>query len=145
MVTRALVVLAFALAAVGANAGGAQDDPYAIPAYKITPVKSVVIKENDAWTDHVSGHETPEQCKAFQLTARDIREFFRKARHVSRREYGHDLDMAMCYAAGEIEFRNGERGEWEIDQARRGGLRLSDGRMFYFYCPKCSAKVFAEP
>jgi hypothetical protein len=145
MVKRMLAVLAMSLIGAVASAAGTDDDPYVIPAYKVMAVKRVVIKENGAWTPNVSGYESPEDCRAFRLKQRDVQEFFRKARRVSGREYGHDLDMAMCYAAGEIEFANGDRGEWEIDQARRGGLHLSDGRMFYFHCPKCRAKVFAEP
>jgi hypothetical protein len=145
MVTRVLVVLALALAAVVANAGGDNTDPYAIPAYRMTPVKSVVIKENGAWTDHTSGNETPQMCKAFRLNERDIREFFRRARRVSEHTYVHDLDAARCHAAGEVAFANGDRGKWQIDQARGGWLGLADGRALYFHCPKCRAKVFAEP
>jgi hypothetical protein len=74
-----------------------------------------------------------------------VREFFRKAKRVSDRAYSHDLQASPCYATGEIEFRNGDRGRWEIDQERLGWLGLSDGRAVYFHCPKCRAKVFAEP
>jgi len=76
------------------------------------------------------------------LTKKDVQEFFRRARRVSYKEYGHDLDMSRCYATGNVVFANGDRGGWTIDRERRGLLTLSDGRNIYFYCEHCSAKVF---
>jgi outer membrane lipoprotein-sorting protein len=79
------------------------------------------------------------------LSQNDVREFFRRARRVSYKEYAHDLDMSRCHVTGKVVFANGDRGEWNIDRERRGLLTLSDGRNVYFYCKSCGAKAFGEP
>ncbi len=112
--------------------------------YKVTEVNSLVIKENGAWYEGVSGDETPEMCAEFILRKSDVREFFQRARRVSYAKYHVDLDMSRCHATGDILFVNGDRGAWMIDLERRGVLTLSDGRKLYFYCTKCRAKVFDD-
>jgi hypothetical protein len=126
-------------------------DPYesddkstAIRPYKVTEIKSIVIRENGAWYEGVSGDETPEMCAKFILNQSDLREFFHRARRVSSFKYWSELDMSRCHATGDIAFVNGDRGSWMIDLERRGVLTLSDGRKFYFYCTKCRATVFDE-
>lgn len=111
----------------------------------VPPISSISISENGAWTDRISGHETPEMCQTFQLKGTDVRDYFRTARRVSDREYGHDLAAAMCFAEGKLTFRDGSTGNWNIDQARRGLLTLPNGKTYYYYCPKCRAKVFPPP
>ncbi len=107
-------------------------------------IRTMSIEKNAEWTDRVSSDEPPESCADFVLKKKDVREFFRVARHASEREYGHDLLMSRCSVSGKVVFRNGDRGEWKIDRARRGLLVLSDGRVLYFYCGKCHSKVFME-
>jgi hypothetical protein len=113
--------------------------------YKVTAVKSVVILQNGAWSENISSDETAEICSKFVLSQSDVREFFRRARRVSYKEYSHDLDMSRCHATGKVVFANGDRGEWSVDRERRGLLTLSDGRNVYFYCRNCGAKAFGEP
>jgi hypothetical protein len=108
-------------------------------------VKSVEITRNGLWSDMVSSDETPEHCSQFILRAGDVREFFRVSQRASLREYGHDLDMSRCHAQGRVRFANGDRGEWVIDRARRGSVRLSDGRALYYFCEACKSRVFDEP
>lgn len=109
---------------------------------KLLP-KAVEITKNGAWTDRISGDEGVDFCRAFVLKTQDVREFFEKARRVSERQYGHDLPAARCYAEGEVTFSNGVRGQWEIDQARRGVVVMPDGTAAYLYCSRCRTKVFA--
>jgi hypothetical protein len=122
--------------------GGEKDQE--IRPYTVTAIKSVIVMENGAWHNGVSGDETPEMCAAFILRKSDVTEFFRRARRVSYFKYWNGLDMSRCHATGEISFVNGDRGSWMIDLERRGVLTVSDGRKFYFYCTKCRAKVFDE-
>ena len=102
--------------------------------YRITGIKSVTI-------DH-SSEEIPEGCAKFTLIRSDVRSFFRTALRVSKLKYIEDLYMSRCYLSGKIVFNNNDRGEWEIDRARRGIIKLSDGRILYFYCPDCTMPVF---
>jgi hypothetical protein len=120
-------------------------DKYGEPRPYASTVKSVHITRNGLWTDHVSSDETREHCAGFVLRQADVREYFRVSRRASLKEYGHDLDMSRCHATGQVRFANGDRGEWRIDRARRGMVRLSDGRALYFYCEACRAKAFYEP
>jgi hypothetical protein len=84
-------------------------------------------------------------ARSICLRAGDVREFFRVSRRASLREYSHDLDMSRCHAQGRVRFANGDRGEWVIDRARRGSVRLSDGRALYDFCEACKSRVFDEP
>lgn len=148
MVKRVCVTL---LAAVSFTMAAASDDPYeggdkyGEPRPYASTVKSVDITRNGLWTDSISSDETREHCAGFVLRLTDVREYFRVSRRASRKEYGHDLDMSRCHATGHVCFANGDRGEWDIDRARRGRVRLADGRVLYFYCEACRAKTFDAP
>jgi hypothetical protein len=139
------LLAAFSIAAVATPTDPYEGEKYGESRPYSSTVKSVDITRNGLWTDHVSSDETPEHCAGFILRLADVREYFRVSRRASLKEYGHDLDMSRCHAIGRIRFANGDRGEWEIDRARRGSVRLSDGRMLYFYCEACQAKAFYEP
>jgi hypothetical protein len=108
----------------------------------MTSIRNVAITANGAWTDQISGEETPEDCSRFRLNQSDVRSFFRKARRASFKEYVHDLDMSRCHATGQVTFSNGDRGEWHIDRERRGMIALSDGRNLYFLCSNCQDAHF---
>jgi hypothetical protein len=150
-----IIIMGFSLLLFLSVCAGAQDakrDAYdggekygEVRPYKVTPVKKVVIKEKGKWSKmRSSSDETPEDCAKFNLKEQDVREFFQRARRVSRATYSEYLDISRCYAIGEITFANGDRGVWIIDPFRRGSLALSDGRNIYFFCTKCRAKVFYE-
>jgi hypothetical protein len=133
----------------GAAAVAGSQDPYeggelyAVPRpYEMQPLKSVTVTSNGAWTDEVSGEETPDSCASFRLTTHKVRAFFEQARRASHKEYVHDLDMSRCYASGELVLSNGDRGVWRIDRARRGSIGLADGRRLYFYCAACKGLGF---
>jgi hypothetical protein len=113
--------------------------------YKVTPARKVIIRETGKWSDlRSSSDETQQDCAAFKPRETDIREFFHRARRVSFSTYLNNLDASRCYATGEIDFENGDRGTWVIDAGRRGVLTLSDGINLYFFCTKCRANVFYE-
>jgi hypothetical protein len=102
--------------------------------YKITYIKSLTIDP-----EH---YEAPDLCSKFILSPFELRDFFRKAHRVSKKKYSQDLYMSRCYRTGKMIFANKDRGEWEIDRARRGLIRFSDGRILYFYCPDCKTSPF---
>jgi hypothetical protein len=129
-------------APAGGNASNDDEDYGPIKPYKITAIKSVVIKINAAWTDEVYSDETPDDCAKFKLSERDVRDFFRRVKQIDHEAYGAYYLPSRCYAAGEIAFVNGDRGTWRIDFERRGVLKLSDDRKLYFFCSQCRSKVF---
>jgi|WetSurMetagenome_2_1015567.scaffolds.fasta_scaffold773844_1 hypothetical protein len=129
-------------ASAGGNASNDEDDYGPIKPYKVTAIKSVVIKNNAAWTDDVYSDETPEDCSKFKLSERDVRDFFRRARQIDHETYGAAYLASRCYATGEIVFANRDRGIWRIDFERRGALKLSDGRQFYLFCSTCRSKAY---
>ena len=136
---------------VSSAACGVTADPYeggdkfAEPRpYVLTPLKTVEITLNGAWTDAISGDETPQSCAGFVLQPADVREFLQRANRASHKEYTHDLGMSRCHATGRLQFANGDRGEWQIDRERRGRVSLSDGRNLYFHCDACQAAAFGE-
>jgi len=104
----------------------------------------LTITTNGARSDDVSGDETAASCAEFRLRPRDVWAYFAATLPVDARAYHHDLEMSRCRAGGAIRLRNGERGQWSIDRERRGLVMLEDGRPFYLYCPRCTAKVY-EP
>lgn len=134
------------LSAIPASAGGNvlknEEDYGPIKPYKVTAIKSAVIKNNAAWTDDVYSDETPEDCKNFKLSERDVRDFFRRAKQIDHETYDASYLPSRCYATGEIVFANGDRGIWRIDFERRGVLKRSDGRKLYFFCSKCRSTAF---
>ncbi|WKB52600.1 hypothetical protein [Eleftheria terrae] len=139
MVKAALCLLA-SLGVAAAQAQQRVGSPAGLPA-----TLSVDVQENGAWTDEISGDETPEQCAAFVLAPDDVREFFRRARGASPREFGHDLDMSRCHARGSLRLADGRPAGWFIDRERRGRLTLPDGRTLYFHCGECRTPAFEAP
>ncbi|MFA8324088.1 hypothetical protein [Burkholderia ubonensis] len=110
---------------------------------RLVAPKSVEITKNGARSEYMSGNETADMCRSFVLRPADVRAFFKRARRVTEREYGHDLVAANCYAEGKAHFADGGTATWQIDHARRGFVSMPDGSTLYPYCPKCRANVFA--
>lgn len=106
--------------------------------------RQIVVTTNGARSDGVSSDETAAFCARFRLSAAEVRRYFAAAHRVDSRAHNHDLDMSRCYAGGTARFANGWRGSWTIDLARRGALRLADGRYLFFYCVDCTSTKF-EP
>ena len=127
------------LALAGAGAAAGPSGPVNPPT---PPIRALAITANGAWSDGVSGDETPAQCAPFRLTMRDIRQYFARARRVDARAYHHDLEMSRCQVEGTAILAHGVRGRWWIDQERRGLLLLPDGTPFHFYCPACTSRRY---
>jgi hypothetical protein len=110
---------------------------------ELPAIRDITIDENGAKSP--AGKDSPEECGAFILRKRDVREYFRRAGEVAHHDYFHMLDWSACYAGGKVVFSNGLTGTWGIQQLRAGSLSLSDGRTIYLYCPRCRAKAFGGP
>lgn len=106
----------------------------------LPPISTVTIRNKGA-TSPASG-EPVERCASFTLSYQEIGEYSGKAAEVAEHDYFHMLDWSPCYASGEVTFKNGVTGTWAIQQYRTGSLRLSSGRTFYLYCPRCQVKAF---
>jgi hypothetical protein len=103
-------------------------------------VRKVAIFANGAR----SSDETAAACRRFQLAPADVRTFFAYARRVNARAFHHDLSMSRCHAAGTLKLASGTRARWFIDLERRGSLRLTSGRVLYYYCMTCRSAKFDE-
>jgi len=105
------------------------------------PAISTITIRNSGTTSHASD-EPAEQCTNFKLSHQEIHAYISNASEVAEHDYFHMLDWSPCHASGEITFRNGLSGAWDIQQHRAGSLQLSNGRTLYLYCPRCQAKAF---
>ena len=107
--------------------------------YKKSPVTHVTIIENGMKSE--AGKDEPDDCSKFKVTEKDIKDYFAKAKVVSRGAYMHEINWSACYANGTIEFANGKKGKWGVQKLRSGYLFM-DGEKYYFDCPRCRSKVF---
>ncbi len=90
----------------------------------------------------VAGKELNISCKNFALTQENLKEYFNKAKSVSKNDYRHMLDWSPCYVRGEIFLKNGEIGKWGIHQYRGGTINFDSNKTIYMYCPTCKALMF---
>ena len=107
--------------------------------YKKSPIKQIKITENGMKSN--AGKGEPDDCSKFKVTEKAIKEYFAKAKVVSRGAYMHEINWSACYANGEIDFANGKSGKWGVQKLRSGYLFM-DGKKYYFDCQKCRSKVF---
>lgn len=112
------------------------------PARLRPSIKKIVIEENGAWSERSSSDETPEMCASFVLKESDVRQFFKVARFSSSHEQVHDLEISRCYAAGRAVLQDGREATWLIDRARLGIFRFTSDSALYFYCKKCSRRLY---
>lgn len=135
----ATLLVALLAGASGAAAEGSDTEP-AMRNARLPQITSVTIENNGATSP--AAKEPAEQCVNFKLSNKEIRQYLGKAGEVAEHDYLHMLDWSPCYASGEVTFKKGVKGTWEIQQGRAGSLKLNNGRTVYLYCPKCKAKAF---
>ncbi|NHZ89843.1 hypothetical protein F2P45_12585 [Massilia sp. CCM 8733] len=107
---------------------------------QLPPISAVTIQNSGATSP--AAREPAEQCAKFKLSNKEIRQYLGKAGEVAEHDYLHMLDWSPCYSSGEVTFKDGVKGVWEIQQYRAGSLKLNNGRTVYLYCPQCKAKAF---
>lgn len=138
MVIAALIFAVMASASIATDDGSGTEPK--MRKTHLPPISTVTIRNNGA-TSPASG-ERAEQCASFKLSSQEIGEYIGQAAEVAEHDYFHMLDWSPCYASGDVTFKNGVTGTWAIQQYRSGSLKLSSGRTFYLYCPRCHAKAF---
>ena len=102
--------------------------------YKRSPVVSVVIKENAAKS--LPGQDTPDDCSRFVVTAAQVKQYYARARPVSKRAHSHELDWSPCVANGRLKLADGRSARWGVQQYGLGWLYIHH-RLYYFHCEKC--------
>lgn len=138
MVRHALFLLLTIFGAVSTSIAGGDEVRTHQPA-----IQKVVIDKNGAWLDkRSSSDETQENCASFILKKSDVRHFFSVSRPSSSHEQVHDLEVSRCYASGNAVLQDGREATWIIDRARQGIFEFADGSALYFYCEKCSNKLY---
>lgn len=103
--------------------------------FKRSPVREVVIEENGAKS--VAGKGTVDDCSRFLVTETQVRQYFARARTVSKRAYSDELDWSPCVANGTLKLADGRQARWGVQQYGLGWLYI-DHRLTYFHCERCS-------
>ncbi len=102
-------------------------------------VASVTVEVNGAFDESISSDESPEICRRFLVDTRQVKAFFKRARRISERAYGHDVDASPCHAKGRLKLEDGREMVWKIDRESRGMLSApGGGEALYFHCPRCT-------
>ena len=137
-----MFLLTFFTLVTHAGAESTQTDEKEAPR-KRPAIKKVKIEENGVgWDVRSTPPEALEPCADFILKDEDVRQFFKVARFSTSHENVHDLDVSRCYASGRIVLRDGQEATWQINRARSGILWFPDNSTLYFFCGKCSSRVY---
>jgi len=143
MVSRAvvpfLVVTSMAHAWAGSCTPGSEFEPPLCP-LELPAIEKVVISTNAARSPAETDGSI--SCSAFRINEQQVRRFFAGAKTTSARDAHYTLDWSPCYAAGEIEFSDGRKGQWSIDQFRSGSLAIGGAEQIVLYCPQCRFEPF---
>ena len=88
-----------------------------------------------------------EPCSDFILKKSDVKEFFKKAQMITRRDHNVVLDTSRCTVGGLAVLADGRKVRWSIDRFRRGEMWINEGgaTVAYYYCDDCSSKKYYEP
>ncbi len=141
---KALIVCWLTLFAVTATAYSKEDPHYykVTRKYKPSPVRSISFESNGAKKEGIG--EIEENCAAFKLTERHVREFLRKAHAVSQNFYENEIAWEPCYAEGKVIFKNGDEASWFISPSQRGTIDMETGKNrgkgAFLYCRRCDLR-----
>jgi len=94
-------------------------------------IQNVVILETGR-NSNSSDQRLSEDCKKFNPTARQVKEFFTKAYIVPNRFVVHDR-FSPCYASGTLEFSDYGKVNWSITSGGAGGISWYEGEGVYLY------------
>jgi len=116
-----------------------------------------IYEKSDDWKtdfdDVIRSFELPEACSAFMLTEEEVRDFFQKARPLSKMERKsiEYSSLSRCVVEGDMKLRGEGAVHWTIDRARNATVRLSNrsgassDQTFSFYCDQCTNGKFYSP
>jgi hypothetical protein len=103
-------------------------------------IVKVTILENSAGSPGKTDGFT--SCNIFHINEAQVRHYFSKAKTVAHQDVHYGLYWGPCYAAGNIEFKDGRKGSWSINQSRSGSISIGDEERIYLYCPECNGRPF---
>ena len=135
----ALTLLSASCSAENACTTGSEFEP-PLCSSKYTEVASISITKNAATQPVEKNAE--QDCRAFIVTEDALRQYFLNAKTTTANDAHHTLDWSPCYASGSVEFRDGQKATWEINQLRLGAITLSDREQIVLYCPDCNFPPF---
>lgn len=118
---------------------GSEFEPPLCPS-EFTKVAVIHIKENAA--THPAEKSAEANCNSFSLSGESVKRYFELAKVTNENDAHHTLDWSPCFASGEVEFQNGKKASWEINQFRLGRLTFANGRKETLYCADCKFSPF---
>lgn len=118
---------------------GSEFEPPLCPS-EFTKVAVIKIHKNAATHPVEKSSET--NCNNFILKNDSIKRYFELAKVTNENDAHHTLDWSPCFASGEIEFQNGKKASWEINQSRLGQLTFANGKKEILYCADCKFLPF---
>lgn len=104
--------------------------------------KIAAIKINKNAVSRTGGKSSEIECKAFILNNETVERYFQLAKVTNENDAHHTLDWSPCFASGVIEFKDGKKASWQIDQFRVGHLFFNQGKDEILYCPSCKFPPF---
>jgi len=118
---------------------GSEYEPTLCP-LRLEKISTIKIKENGATA--TAAQDPSIDCSSFRLDAKKIRRFFSKAKVANESDAHHTLDWPPCYASGTLNFTNGKKAHWSINQLGTGSLAMDSDNRLFLYCPTCNFKPF---
>lgn len=109
----------FAIVLVAAFASPGLSKPQSFRAKKVT------VERDGQWHADPNGHQTPDQCRRFQLSRTAAHRWFAKAKEVTQHEWLEQLDWTQCSATGTLLTDGGHVYRWELDQSGRARVTVS--------------------
>jgi hypothetical protein len=135
-----LLAIGFSAMASGRCTAGTEFEPPLCP-LKLPKVKRITITDNAAKSP--AEPDASVSCEHFRINENHVRRFLSRAKTASARDAHYTLDWTPCYAAGEIEFEDGRKGRWSVDQFRSGSLSFDNTQdALTLYCPSCRFAPF---
>lgn len=81
---------------------------------KLLPITKITILQNAVKSPAESDPNI--NCKKFVINEKQVRRYFREAKTTTERNAHFTLDWSPCYATGNIEFKDGSKGNWSVDR-----------------------------
>lgn len=118
---------------------GSEFEPPLCPVL-LPKIKSIHIEENGAKA--VASQDSSVDCSTFKLSKKQVRRYLARAKQTNELDAHHTLDWSPCYASGRLEFIDGQRADWSINQLRTGSLNIAGKANMFLYCPTCKFTPF---
>jgi hypothetical protein len=107
--------------------------PLRINRNRITLIKITGIGEGESGSVAMYGI----RCKDFKPTVYQIKRYLQHAKPVSKGYWGHETTWSPCSASGEVVFRDGTKGTWNV-MAGGAGILAIKGVRHYLNCEDCA-------